>query len=262
MIQEIMKDTPLQIADKVFTNRFFLGTGKFKNKSDVTETIKASGVELITVALRRIDLERHEENILEYIPKNVQLMTNTSGARNAKEAIRIARLAKEAGHGNWIKIEVINDSKYLLPDNNETIKATEVLSQEGFVVLPYMFPDLYAARELVKAGAKTIMPLASPIGTNQGLKAKEFIKILLEEIEIPLIVDAGMGTPSQAAEAMEMGCSAVLANTAIATAGHPPSLALAFSQATAAGRLAFLSQLPQEKEQPEASSPLTGFLYE
>jgi len=258
----MIKDTPLKIADKTFTNRFFLGTGKFKNKKDVAETIAASSVELVTVALRRIDIERHEDNILEYIPDNITLMTNTSGARNADEAVRIARLAREAGQGNWIKIEVINDSKYLLPDNNETIKATEILAKEDFVVLPYMFPDLYAARALVDAGASCVMPLASCIGTNKGLKAKEFIQILVDEIDLPVIVDAGIGRPSQAAEAMEMGVDAVLANTAIATAGDPPSMALAFSKAIASGRIAYLSQLPQTKETAVASSPLTGFLYE
>lgn len=256
------QDSPFKIAGREFKNRFLLGTGKFKNKIDLAESIAASGTELVTVALRRIDLERHQENILEYIPKHVTLLTNTSGARNAQEAVRIARLAREAGCGNWIKIEVINDSKYLLPDNNETIKTTEILAKEGFVVLPYMYPDLYAARELVKAGAATVMPLGSLIGSNQGLKTKEFIKILIDEIDLPIIVDAGIGSPSQAAEAMEMGAAAVLANTAVATAGNPAQLAKAFSLAVAAGRLAYLSQLPQQKVSAEASSALTGFLFE
>jgi thiazole synthase len=261
-LRRTQEDTPLVIAGKRFSNRFLLGTGKFKNKKDVADSIAASGVEIVTVALRRIDLERHEENILLSIPKRVTLLTNTSGARNAQEAVRLARMAKEAGYGNWIKIEIINDSKYLLPDNNETIKATEILSKEGFVVLPYMFPDLYAARELVKAGAATVMPLGSPIGTNKGLKAKEFIKILIDEIDIPIIVDAGIGRPSQAAQAMEMGAAAVLANTSVATAGNPALLAKAFSLAVKAGRLAYLSQLPDKKNSAQASSPLTGFLYE
>ncbi len=257
----MIQDTSFVIAGKNFTNRFLLGTGKFKNKTDVTESITASGTQIVTVALRRIDLERHEENILEYIPQDVTLLVNTSGARNAQEAVRIARLARESGCGNWIKIEVINDSKYLLPDNNETIKATEILVKEGFVVLPYMYPDLYAARELVKAGAAAVMPLGSLIGSNQGLKTKEFIKILIEEIDLPIIVDAGIGTPSQAAEAMEMGADAVLVNTAVATAGNPATLAKAFSLAVQSGRLAFLSKFPQEKNIASASSPLTGFLY-
>ncbi len=257
-----IKDTPLVIAGKKFTNRFFLGTGKFKSKKDLTETICASGVEIVTVALRRIDLKHHEENILKYIPKNVTLLVNTSGARNAQEAVRIARIAKESGYSNWIKIEVINDSKYLLPDNEETIKATEILVKEDFVVLPYVTPDLYVARELVKAGAATIMPLGSLIGSHQGLKAKEFIKILIEEIDIPIVVDAGIGRPSQAAEAMEIGADAVLANTAIATAEHPAVVAEAFSLAVKAGRLAFLSHLPLEQNKASASSPLTGFLFD
>jgi len=259
---ETIQDTPLMIGGKTFTNRFLLGTGKFKNKTDVAQSIEASGTQIVTVALRRIDLERHEENILEYLPSNITLMTNTSGARNAKEAVRIARLAKESGCGNWIKIEVINDSKYLLPDNHETIKATEILAGEGFVVLPYMYPDLYVARELVKVGAATVMPLGSLIGSNQGLKAKEFIKLLIQEIDVPIIVDAGIGAPSQAAEAMEMGADAVLANTAVASAGHPAGLAKAFALAVEAGRMAYLSHPPTPKDTASASSPLTGFLYE
>ena len=255
-------DEPLVIAGKTFKNRFLLGTGKFKNKADLRESIESSGTEIVTVALRRIDLERHEENILEHIPSNVALLINTSGARDAKEALRIARLARECGMGNWIKVEVINDSKYLLPDNSETIKATAMLIKENFVVFPYMYPDLYVARELVKAGAATVMPLGSLIGSNQGLKAEEFIKILINEIDVPIIVDAGIGAPSQAAQAMELGADAVLANTAVATAGHPSALARAFSLAIAAGRLAYLSQLPERKTLASASSPLTGFLYE
>jgi len=257
-----IKDTPLIIAKKAFTNRFLLGTGKFKNKTDVAESIGSSGVEIVTVALRRIDLERHEENILEYIPKEVTLLVNTSGARNGQEALRIAKLSREAGYGNWIKVEVINDSKYLLPHNEETVKATEMLIQDGFVVLPYMYPDLYVARDLVKAGAHAVMPLGSLIGSKQGLKSKEFIKILIEEIDVPIIVDAGLGTPSQAAEAMEMGADAVLANTAIANAGNPAVLAQAFALGVKAGRLAFLSQTAAPDNAADASSPLTGFLYE
>ncbi len=258
----MLKEDILTIAGKPFTSRFLLGTGKFKNKKDLADAIEACGAQIVTVALRRIDLERHEDNIAEYIPRHVTLLTNTSGARNAQEAVRIARLAKASGCGHWVKIEVINDSKYLLPDNVETVKATEILAAEGFVVLPYMYPDLYTARALVKAGAATVMPLGSLIGSNQGLKTREFIKILIDEIDVPIIVDAGLGAPSQAAEAMEMGAGAVLANTAIATAGQPALLAKAFAQAVEAGRLAYLSQLPQQKNTASASSPLTGFLYE
>ncbi|MCA9407284.1 MAG: thiazole synthase [Candidatus Omnitrophica bacterium] len=257
-----MTDTPLKIANKTFTSRFLLGTGKFQNKSDLATSIELSGVEIVTVALRRIDLERHQENILEYIPPDITLLTNTSGARNAAEAVRIARLARETGCGNWVKIEVINDSKYLLPDNEETVKATEILAKEGFVVLPYISPDLYTARALVKAGAATVMPLGSLIGSNQGLKTKELIKVLIAEIDIPIIVDAGIGAPSQAAEAMELGADAVLVNTAVATAGNPTQMANAFALAIQAGRLAYLSKLPSSKNLADASSPLTGFLYE
>lgn len=261
---EIEKTTtadPLVIAGKSFTSRFLLGTGKFKNKSDLRDSIESSQTEIVTVALRRIDLERHEENILEYIPPSVTLLTNTSGARNADEALRIARIARDAGHGNWVKIEVINDSKYLLPDNEQTIKATEILSREGFVVLPYISADLYVARELVKVGAAAVMPLGSLIGSNQGLKTKEFIKILVAEIDVPIIVDAGIGAPSHAAEAMEIGADAVLVNTAVATAGHPAVIAEAFALAVKAGRLGFLSKLPSTENMATASSPLTGFLY-
>lgn len=257
-----LNDTPLTIAGKIFANRFLLGTGKFKSKSDLEESIIASETEIVTVAVRRIDLERHEDNILEHIPKTVTLLTNTSGARNAQEAVRIARLAQASGQGNWVKIEVINDSKYLLPDNQETIKATEILAKEGFIVLPYVSPDLYVARELVKAGASAVMPLGSFIGSNQGLKTRELIKVLINEINLPIIVDAGIGAPSQAAEAMELGAAAILANTAVATAQHPSAIAQAFSLAVKAGRLAYLSGLPQQRSVADASSPLTGFLYE
>jgi len=257
-----MTDTPLVIAGKPFNSRFLLGSGKFKNKKDLSESITAAESEIVTVAMRRIDLERHEENILEYIPAHVTLLTNTSGARNAQEAVRIARLAKASGYGQWVKIEVINDSKYLLPDNQETVKATEILSAEGFVVLPYVSPDLYAARALVKAGAAAVMPLGSFIGSNQGLKTKEFIQILIDEIDLPIIVDAGLGAPSQAAEAMEMGAAAVLANTAVATAQNPAMVAQAFAMAIKAGRLAYVSGLPPKRTCAESSSPLTDFLYD
>ena len=259
--QSTIHNTPLELGGKQFTSRFLLGTGKFRSKTELAETITASGTQIVTVALRRIDLERHEENIVEHIPKDVTLLVNTSGARSANEAVRIARLAKEGGYGNWIKIEVINDSKYLLPDNAETIKATEILIKEGFVVLPYVSADLYVARELVKAGAAAVMPLGSFIGSNRGLQAKDFIQVLINEIDLPVIVDAGIGAPSQAAEAMELGADAVLVNTAVATAEDPASLARAFSLAVAAGRLGYLSKLPKKKDIADASSPLTGFLF-
>ena len=204
---------------------------------------------------------RDGENILDFIPKGVTLLPNTSGARNADEAVRIALLAREMGCGDFVKIEIMRDTKYLLPDNAETVRATEKLAKEGFVVMPYMFPDLNTARDLVNAGASCVMPLASPIGSNKGLSAKSFIQILIDEIELPIIVDAGIGKPSQACEAMEMGAAAVMANTAIATAGDIPLMAEAFKNAIAAGRSAYLSGLGRVIENgASASDPLTGFL--
>ncbi len=255
-------NSPLIIGGREIKNRFFLGTGKFKSKSDMKKCIMASGVEVVTAAMRRVDIDRHSENILEYIPENTVVMINTSGARNAGEAVRIARLAREAANIDWVKIEVINDSKYLLPDNDETVKATGTLVSEGFTVLPYMHPDLYIARELEAAGAAAVMPLGSLIGSGQGLEARRFIEILIEEIDLPIIVDAGIGRPSQAADAMEMGADAVLANTAVAAAGDPAAMATAFSMAVEAGRLAYNAKFMPSKELAQASSPLTGFLFE
>ncbi len=252
----------LKIGDKQLTSRLFLGTGKFANNRLIPEVVSASGSQVVTVALRRVDPEYQDENIVSYIPKECTLMPNTSGARSAEEAVRIARLAKAAGCGNWIKIEVIADNRYLLPDNIETIKATEILAAEGFVVLPYMSPDLMAAKRLAAAGAAAVMPLGAPIGTNRGLKTKELVKILIEEIPLPVIVDAGIGRPSEAAEAMEMGAAAVLVNTAVATAGNPVGMARAFGLAVAAGRQAFLAGPGTIQDYACASSPLTGFLHE
>lgn len=244
-----------------FTSRFILGSGKF-SLDLVKACIEKADAQIITLALRRAN-EGGLANILDYIPKNVTLLPNTSGARNAEEAVRIARLSREIGCGDFVKIEVIHDSKYLLPDNYETVKATEILAKEGFVVMPYMYPDLNAARDLVNAGAACIMPLGSPIGSNKGLCTKEFIQILIDEIELPIIVDAGIGRPSQACEAMEMGASAVMANTAIATAGDVQIMAEAFKKAIEAGRSAYLAGLGRTLEKgASASSPLTGFLHE
>ncbi len=254
-----MKDK-LIIGGKEVDSRLFIGTGKFSSNRLIPEVIKASGAQVVTVALRRIDFDSEEENMLNYIPKDCILMPNTSGARNAEEAVRIARLARAAGCGNWIKIEVVSDNKYLLPDNFETIKATEILAKEGFVVLPYMCPDLMAARRLRDAGAAAVMPLGAPIGTNKGLKTRELVKILVDEIDLPIVVDAGLGKPSEAAESMELGAAAVLVNTAIATAGDPVMMAEAFDLAVKAGRAAYLSGAGAVKEFAEASSPLTGFL--
>lgn len=252
----------LTIVGKEITNRLFLGSGKFASNRLIPEVVEASGAQVITVAVRRVDMASSDENILSYIPKDRILMPNTSGARNAEEAVRIARLARASGCGNWIKIEVISDNRYLLPDNFETIKATEILAAEGFVVLPYMSPDLMAARRLVDAGAAAVMPLGAPIGTNRGLKAKELIRILIEEIPLPIVVDAGIGRPSEAAEAMEMGAAAVLVNTAIAVAGDPVAMGRAFGLAVEAGRIAYLSKPGAIQQYASASSPLTGFLSE
>lgn len=243
-------------------SRLFIGTGKFPDKKIIPEVIKASESKVITMALRRVDLNSKEENILDYIPEDCILLPNTSGARNAEEAVRIARLAKAMGCGNWIKIEVISDNKYLLPDNHETIKATEILAKEGFTVLPYMSPDLISARNLVDAGAAAVMPLGAPIGTNRGLQTKELIRILIDEISLPIIVDAGIGKPSHAAQALEMGAEAVLVNTAIATAQDPVKMGRAFNFSVKAGRIAYLAGASSQKLYAEASSPLTGFLNE
>ena len=247
----------LIIGGHEFNSRFILGSGKYSMEL-INAAVENAGAEIITLALRRA--QEGKTNILDYIPKNVTLLPNTSGARNAEEAVRIARLARALGCGDFVKIEVIRDSKYLLPDNYETIKATEILAKEGFVVMPYMYPDLNAARDLVNAGASAIMPLAAPIGTNKGLATKEFIKILIDEIDLPIIVDAGIGKPSQACEAMEMGASAIMANTAIATSGDIVKMASAFKKAIEAGREAYLAGLGVLEDKASASSPLTGFL--
>lgn len=253
-------DDLLTIGGRKIKSRLFIGTGKFSSNRIIPSIIEASGSQVVTVALRRVDFDSEEENMLNYIPKDCIIMPNTSGARNADEAVRIARLARAAGCGDWIKIEVISDNKYLLPDNEETIKATGILAKEGFTVLPYMNPDLMAAKKLKDAGAAAVMPLGSPIGTNKGLRTRELIRILIDEIDLPIIVDAGIGKPSEAAEAMEMGAAAVLVNTAIATAGDPVIMAEAFSFAVKAGRKAYISGIGAVKEYAEASSPLTGFL--
>jgi thiazole synthase len=248
------------IGGQTLKSRLFVGTGKFPAHDMIGEVMKRSGSQVVTVAMRRVDLTSAEDNVLEYIPKEAILLPNTSGARNAEEAVRIARLARASGCGDWIKIEVISDHKYLLPDNLETLKATEILAKEGFIVLPYMSPDLMMAKSMESAGAAAVMPLGAPIGTNRGLKTKELVKILIEEIKVPIIVDAGIGKPSEATECMEMGAAAVLVNTAIATANNPVLMAEAFGQAVEAGRKAYLAGPGVTKQYAEASSPLTGFL--
>ncbi|MBV5316508.1 MAG: thiazole synthase [Desulfobulbaceae bacterium] len=255
-----MENDVLKIGNVAFTNRLFTGTGKFAANTLIPKMLAASGSQMITVALRRIDQAAQTENILEYIPKNVTLLPNTSGARTAEQAVRIARIAREAGCGDFIKIEVITDMKYLMPDNLETLKATEILAKEGFIVLPYVLPDLPLAKRLENAGAAAVMPLGAPIGTNRGLETKPLIELLIENCTIPVVVDAGIGRPSQAAEAMEMGADAVLVNTAIATARDPEAMGRAFNLAVKAGRTAYLAELAEQSGLARASSPLTGFL--
>ena len=254
-----MENDKLIIGGHEFNSRFILGSGKY-SLDLIKAAVENAGAEIITLALRRAQAG-NVDNIMDFIPKNVTLLPNTSGARNADEAVRIARLSREVGYGDFVKIEIMRDSKYLLPDNYETLKATEILAKEGFVVMPYMYTDINTARDLVNAGAAAVMPLAAPIGSNKGLCTKEFIQILIDEIELPIIVDAGIGKPSQACEAMEMGAAAVMANTAIATAGNVPAMAEAFKKAIEAGRTAYLAKLGRVIEKGAvASSPLTGFL--
>ena len=254
-----MKDDKLVIGGKEVNSRVILGSGKY-SLDLIKAAVENAGAELITVAVRRANT-KDSENILDYIPKNITLLPNTSGARTAEEAVRIARLGRELGCGDFVKVEIMRDSKYLLPDNQATVEATEILAKEGFIVMPYMYPDLNTARDLVNAGAAAVMPLASPIGSNKGLATKEFIQILIDEIELPIIVDAGIGRPSQACEAMEMGAAAIMANTALATAGDVPQMASAFGKAVEAGREAYLAGLGRVLTRgASASDPLTGFL--
>ncbi|MFH1761908.1 MAG: thiazole synthase [bacterium] len=252
----------LIIAGHKIHSRLFTGSGKYRDDSIMPAVIEAAGSQVVTVALRRVDLDKPGDNILKYVPEGKILLPNTSGARNTEEAIRIARLARSMGCGNWIKIEVINDQKYLLPDNEETIKATRQLAKENFIVLPYICPDLSTARKLVDAGAAAVMPLGAPIGTNLGLKTLELIQILVSEIDLPIIVDAGIGRPSHAAHAMEIGVDAVLLSTAIASSDDPVKMAHAFRLAVEAGRDAYLAGPGPVSQKAKASSPLTGFLRE
>lgn len=248
----------LMLGGHAFTSRFILGSGKY-SMDLIRAAVEHAGAQIITLALRRANSDT--DSILDHIPDGVTLLPNTSGARTADEAVRIARLARACGCGDFVKIEIMRDSKYLLPDNYETVKATEILAKEGFVVMPYMYPDLNVARDLVDAGAACVMPLGAPIGSNKGLATREFIQILIDEIDLPVIVDAGIGRPSQACEAMEMGAAAVMANTAIATAGDISAMAGAFKSAIEAGRAAYLAGLGRVLDRGAApSSPLTGFL--
>ncbi|QTA37925.1 thiazole synthase [Thermosipho ferrireducens] len=238
-------------------NLFFMGTGKFGNFDIMKKAIEEANIEVVTVAVRRASYSETNENILDYINAK-KIMINTSGARSAEEALFIAKIGRELINTNWVKIEIINDTKYLMPDNQETIKACKLLTENGFNVFPYMYPDLYDARRMVENGAEVLMPLGSPIGTNKGFKTKELVKILLNEMDVKIVIDAGIGKPSHAAEVMEMGCHAVLANTAVSISDNPVKMVKAFSYAVMAGRLAYLAGIPEEKDFAEASSPLFG----
>ncbi len=253
-----MEKDYLQLGNKKFNSRFILGSGKYSLEL-IQAAVANAGAEIITLALRRANCG-NMANILDYIPENITLLPNTSGARNADETVRIARMARELCGTEFVKIEIIKDSKYLLPDNYETVKATEILAKEGFIVMPYMYPDLQSARDMVNAGAACVMPLGAPIGSNQGLCTKNFIQILIDEIDLPVIVDAGIGKPSQACEAMEMGAAAVMVNTAIASADNIVMMAAAFKSAVEAGRKAYLAGIGESRSFASASSPLTGFI--
>ncbi len=255
---------PLIIANRSFTSRLMAGTGKFPSNEAMRDALAASGTEIVTVALRRADLTGTRDpfaNILEFVDSEKYLiLPNTSGASNAEEAVRLARLAAAAGLPKWIKLEIHPDPTYLLPDPIETLKAAEILVKEGFTVLPYINADPVLAKRLQEAGTATVMPLGSPIGSNRGLATRDLIRIIIEQAIVPVVVDAGIGAPSHAAEAMELGADAVLVNTAMAIASDPLRMARAFRLAVEAGREAFELGLPEARQQASATSPLTGFL--
>lgn len=251
----------LIIADREFDSRLLVGTGKFASPAIMAEALEASGAEIVTVALRRVDIENENDDTLAAIDRDKYLLLpNTSGARNAEEAIRLAKLARAATGINWLKLEVTPDPYYLLPDPVETLKAAEVLVKDGFVVLPYINADPILSKRLEDVGTATVMPLASPIGSNQGIKTRSALEIIISQARVPVVVDAGLGLPSHAADAMEMGADAVLVNTAIATAADPVAMGGAFKLAVEAGRTAFLSGPGAASKKASASSPLTGFL--
>lgn len=255
-----MKDT-LKIADKEFSSRLFTGTGKFGNHQLMEEALLASGSELVTVALKRVSMDGEDDDILKHLRHpHINLLPNTSGVRNADEAVFAAKLAREAMQTNWLKLEIHPDPKYLMPDPIETLKAAERLVKEGFIVLPYVHADPVLCKRLEEVGVAAVMPLGAPIGSNMGLKTLEFLQIIIEQSNVPVIVDAGIGSPSHAAAAMELGADAVLVNTAIAVAGDPVKVATAFKMAVEAGRLAYGAQLAPVKTHAESSSPLTDFL--
>ncbi|OQY25495.1 MAG: thiazole synthase [Desulfobacteraceae bacterium 4572_35.2] len=251
----------LIIAGRSFRSRLMVGTGKFASNAQMAETIAASGGDIVTVALRRVNIDDQQDDLLNHIDRDKYLLLpNTSGARDADEAIRLARLSRAAGCEPWVKLEVTPDPYYLLPDPIETLKAAEVLVKEGFIVLPYINADPVLAKHLQEVGVATVMPLGAPIGTNKGLKTRDNVAIIIEQAIVPVVVDAGLGAPSHAAEAMELGADAVMVNTAMAVAANPPMMAAAFAKAVEAGREAYLAGLGKQQNQAEASSPLTGFL--
>ncbi|MBT3181711.1 MAG: thiazole synthase [Deltaproteobacteria bacterium] len=253
----------LTIKGREFQSRLMVGTGKFSSHEIMCEALTSSGTEIVTVALRRVDLTKPETDILNFIDRDkYQLLPNTSGARDAKEAITLARLAREAGLSDWIKVEVVPEPRYLLPDPVETLIACKTLVQDGFTVLPYINADPILALKLADLGCATVMPLGSPIGSNRGITTRDAISIIIEQVDIPVVVDAGLGAPSHAAEAMEMGADAVLVNTAIAIAADPMQMAQAFQLGVEAGRKAYESGLAQKNDSAQASSPLTDFLFE
>ncbi|MFH1829170.1 MAG: thiazole synthase [Pseudomonadota bacterium] len=253
----------LIIAGREFESRLLIGTGKFSSHELMRKALDASSTEIVTVALRRVDLTSPATDILSYIDRDrYLLLPNTSGARTAKEAVTLARLAREAGLGTWVKLEVVPEPRYLLPDPVETLAAAEELIKDDFTVLPYINADPVLAKRLEDVGAATVMPLGSPIGSNRGIKTRDAIKIIIEQACVPVVVDAGLGAPSHAAEAMEMGADAVLVNTAIAIADDPVNMAQAFCMGVIAGRSAYEAGCPPENKHAEASSPLTGFLKE
>ena len=258
-----MKNQPLIIADRTFESRLFLGTGKFGNLSEMTDSIIASGSEMVTMALKRIDSQSSDDGLLNALkPTQSHLLPNTSGVRTAKEAVLAAQLAREALETNWVKLEIHPDPKYLLPDPIETLYATEELAKLGFIVMPYIHADPVLCKRLEDAGTAVVMPLGAPIGTNKGLKTVDFLEIIISQSNVPVVVDAGIGAPSDAAKAMEMGADAVLVNTAIAVAQNPVRMAEAFKQGVISGRRAFEAGLGAIVQHAEASSPLTSFLFD
>ena len=256
-----MKTEKMKLGDREFDSRLFLGTGKFGSNTLMRDAVAASGTELVTVALRRVHLHEQQDDVIAHLDlPGVNLLPNTSGVRTAKEAVLAAKLARESLETNWLKLEIHPDPRYLLPDPIETLEATEILARDGFVVLPYVNADPVLCKRLEEAGSAAVMPLGAPIGTNQGLQTQAMLEIIIEQSNVPVVVDAGIGAPSQAAEAMEMGADAVLVNTAIAVAGDPVAMAQAFNMATTAGRIAYEAKMGAVRRQAEASSPLTAFL--